>query len=356
MAYQTAQVWYSWTGDPGDLDRDYVQALGVPVNTLVKPPMLMGLFLRSEGDPPCPSSILVRREVIERVGGFEDAFRGLYEDQVFLSKICLELPVFVASGCACKYRQHEDSMVKTALRTGQHAPARLKFLVWLSKYLEQRRIRDNDISVAVKRQLWLWWLLSAFPLLEKATNPLVRLSVILAWIRLHLKTSLIWVRLRSIVRLQPLNYSSDFRNVLLPRQHYAEQLLNDFASNVRGNILRIENDSGHLISSKIGGPYESVHKVMEDLAELGDLQNDSFDCIVCTDVLQTTSEPHSTIAQLYRILRTGGVLLVTSPLMSGCGANDVFRPTAVGLSWLSGDIWFWQCHGWILWQFYGGSR
>lgn len=181
IVYQTGQVWYGWTGNSADIRRDYMQDLSVPVNTLVKPPRLVGLFLRSEGTVPSIASILARRRIVRHVGGFEDAFRGMYEDQVFLFKICLELPVFVASGCACRYRQHEDSMVKTALRTGQHAPARLNFLTWLSKYLKQHEVRDSDIWRVLNHQLWLWRLLSRFPVLERITEPTARLRVVLGW-------------------------------------------------------------------------------------------------------------------------------------------------------------------------------
>ena len=41
MIYGASQYWYSWTGDPRDIHRDYVPALGVQPNTLVKPPTLL---------------------------------------------------------------------------------------------------------------------------------------------------------------------------------------------------------------------------------------------------------------------------------------------------------------------------
>ena len=49
---------------------------------------------------------LVRRIAIETVGGYEDSFPGMYEDQVFHAKLCLNFPVFVSSECWYFYRQH----------------------------------------------------------------------------------------------------------------------------------------------------------------------------------------------------------------------------------------------------------
>jgi glycosyltransferase involved in cell wall biosynthesis len=46
MTYGPSQWWYSWTGDPEDSTRDYLQSLGVQANTLFKPPTLLSLFLR----------------------------------------------------------------------------------------------------------------------------------------------------------------------------------------------------------------------------------------------------------------------------------------------------------------------
>src|SRR5919197_1887453 len=90
MVYGPAQWWYSWTGKPEDGTRDFIQPLGVPPHTLITPPRLLLRFLRQPLFAPV--GILARRAVIERIGGYEEAFRGLYEDQAFYAKLCLEAP------------------------------------------------------------------------------------------------------------------------------------------------------------------------------------------------------------------------------------------------------------------------
>lgn len=130
--------------------RDRRRKLGVQPNTLVMPPKLLTLFLAGKAETPATCGVLLRRKVIESVGGFEVTFRGMYEDQAFFAKICLSLPVFVESGCWDKYRQHPDSCCYIAEKTGQYHPenlnsAHLIFLNWVAEYLSQKEIGDTEI-------------------------------------------------------------------------------------------------------------------------------------------------------------------------------------------------------------------
>src|SRR5215217_1612808 len=44
MLYGLTQYWHSWTGNPADLQRDFVPELGVQANTLFEPPSLLTLL------------------------------------------------------------------------------------------------------------------------------------------------------------------------------------------------------------------------------------------------------------------------------------------------------------------------
>ncbi|MHC5827645.1 MAG: hypothetical protein ACYT04_70125, partial [Nostoc sp.] len=78
-----------------------------------------------------PSNILLRCEAIKTVGGFEECFPGLYEDQAFYAKAYLKICVFVSNECWVKYRQHPNSCCAIALKTGYEYHGRLFFLTWL---------------------------------------------------------------------------------------------------------------------------------------------------------------------------------------------------------------------------------
>src|SRR6185503_2339824 len=100
MVFGRSQYWRSWTGNPDDLQRDAVSELGIDPNALVEAPTLLNLwFAQSKATTPCPSNVIFRRQMADRVGGFEEEFRGLFEDRAFLAKVSLTETVFVADEC-----------------------------------------------------------------------------------------------------------------------------------------------------------------------------------------------------------------------------------------------------------------
>jgi hypothetical protein len=153
MVYGPAQYWYSWTGNPDDIPRDFVAELGVQPDSLVSPPDLVTAYLRDRAAVPCPCSLLVVREAIELVGGFEESFRDQYEDQVFYAKICLNAPVFVTGHCWDRYRQHSNSCCSVALQIGQNYSARLRFWKWLRRYMRDQEVPDSEVWKALQSQL-----------------------------------------------------------------------------------------------------------------------------------------------------------------------------------------------------------
>ncbi|MFH7027936.1 MAG: glycosyltransferase family 2 protein [Heteroscytonema crispum UTEX LB 1556] len=158
MVYGPTQYWYSWTGNAQNSQRDFLGRLGVKPDTLLHPPTLLTLFLKDPGILPCTCGLLARRQVIKDISGFQENFRGMYEDQVFLAKMCLKSPVFVESGCWDKYRQHPDSSSYVAIRAGEYHPrksnpARRVFLTWLANYISEQRIKDAELWQALNKQL-----------------------------------------------------------------------------------------------------------------------------------------------------------------------------------------------------------
>ena len=178
MVYGPIEYWYSWTGKPEDRERDYVENLGVSPNTLIQPPRLLSLFLRDKA--AVPSGILVRRKIIEQVGGFEDAFRGEYEDQVFCAKICLGAPVFASAQCWYRYRQHPGSSVAIGQKTGGTHSARLLFLTWLSNHLSEREVKDRHVWRSLSLEFWRFSHPHAFRLLRRGERFMNRINGLLA--------------------------------------------------------------------------------------------------------------------------------------------------------------------------------
>lgn len=150
MIYGGAERWFDWQDDAyfkqeffeysqfGTTPENILVAPHLPdlgTNILIKPPALLKAFLQDESLTPCTCSVLVRREAVDAVGGFCNDFPGLYEDQVFYAKISLCYPVYIASNCWARYRQHANSCCAAARRDGIVNFARSEFLKWLADYL-----------------------------------------------------------------------------------------------------------------------------------------------------------------------------------------------------------------------------
>jgi glycosyltransferase involved in cell wall biosynthesis len=151
LIYGASQYWYSWAGDAPHL-RDHTPPLGVDPEQLIAPPTLLTLSLRSRARTPCPSDVLIRRELVKQVGGFEEQFRGLFEDQVFLAKIFLKSHVFVTAECWDRYRRHSESCVSIGARDGQKYAAGILYFDWLEEYLLAEGIRDRELWKALRKK------------------------------------------------------------------------------------------------------------------------------------------------------------------------------------------------------------
>lgn len=118
--------WRSW--DPESSRLDGRQDLGVAPGVLTPPGSLPTFLSRSDATPLGP---MIRRSIFESVGGYEDGFRGMYEDQAFFARIMLRHPVVVCDEVLHRYRMHEDSCVAASHRAGTALSARRRYLNWL---------------------------------------------------------------------------------------------------------------------------------------------------------------------------------------------------------------------------------
>jgi glycosyltransferase involved in cell wall biosynthesis len=151
MVYGQVEYWYGWTGDPEDQARDFVQPIGVPMDRVYDPPSLIAHFIQN--DDYAPGGLIFRRALYEQVGGYEESFRNLYEDQVFAAKVCRAAPVFASSLRSHRYRRHSDAWCLSAQREGRVEAARLRFLRWLVAYLEDEGLAGSDAWRQARKEL-----------------------------------------------------------------------------------------------------------------------------------------------------------------------------------------------------------
>jgi glycosyltransferase involved in cell wall biosynthesis len=155
--------WYSWQGSGDGADRrvpvgqfigkDRSAVLAIGQDKLhAGPELLRRLYPLGRGMAPSSSGNMFRRSTALAIGGHNEAFRGLYEDQVFTSKIYLRGPVFVSQEVFDRYRQHDDSCCAVTRATGQSDKARHQFFLWLSGYLDEVEFRDRRVHWQLRRK------------------------------------------------------------------------------------------------------------------------------------------------------------------------------------------------------------
>ena len=113
MVYGRTQMWHSW--DPSAARSDHVFDLGVEPDRLYPPLRLLPQLLENRAQTPTTCNALIRRAAYEEAGGFEEAFPGLYEDQVFFAKLYVSSATYVSSRLWARYRRHDANETNALL-------------------------------------------------------------------------------------------------------------------------------------------------------------------------------------------------------------------------------------------------
>ena len=347
MVYGNSLFWHSWTGDPRDSALDYQPPLGVPLEAVSAPPEILTRFLERKAAAPCPCSVLARREVVERVGGFEESIRTVLEDQAFLAKMLIAAPAYVDGRTWDKYRIHPDSACAVTDRTGRFAQARLDYLDWLGRYLSEHGLASGAVWRAFQRERWRCRLARGLPAAARlrrrllATTARLRAAVprkVGQRIR-RMARPPGGVRFGNLRRVIPISRYFGFDRGQPVDRHYIEMFLARHAADVRGRALEIGDDS---YTRQFGGDRVTVRDVLhvnehnphativDDLASGERIPSDAFDCVILTQTLHLVYDIQAAVRTLHRILKPGGVLLLTVPGISQLDSGE----------WNS--TWFWS--------------
>lgn len=137
FVYGRSLMWFSWAGAEAPQE-DFCYDLGVPANCRYAPPRLFRVLIHNRAQTPTPCNAIMTKALIERVGGFDESFRGLFEDQFFFAKALLAAPAWVDDRIWALYRQHPASYM-AQLRPGKELDGRRRrFLDAVSAHLAQQ--------------------------------------------------------------------------------------------------------------------------------------------------------------------------------------------------------------------------
>jgi SAM-dependent methyltransferase len=120
-------------------------------------------------------------------------------------------------------------------------------------------------------------------------------------------------------------------------RRYIEAFLALHAADIHGRVLEVKDDS---YTRRFGGsrvrvsdvldidPANDGATVIDDLAVGARLPSNAFDCVLLTQTLHLIFDVSAAAATLHRILRPGGVLLLTVP-----GITQIPRADAASWYW-----------------------
>jgi glycosyltransferase involved in cell wall biosynthesis len=149
---EATKYWYTWHDSKKN---DIIRPVGAKAEKLYFPPALIFLlYPLGKGDSFCTCALIMRKEVLSNIGGFDESFLEkdqLYEDQVLYVKICLQENVYISSICNNFYRQRPDSLVHGLYAQGYYLQGRYFFLKWLKKYLKQNNIKNKKINRMLRK-------------------------------------------------------------------------------------------------------------------------------------------------------------------------------------------------------------
>ena len=156
--------------------------------------------------------------------------------------------------------------------------------------------------------------------------------------------------LRTLQRTTPLSAHWGLERGTPIDRYYIEQFLHHHREDVRGGVLEVK-DRRYTTAFGCGVTHSDVldidpanpnATIVADLAVARHVDEHQFDCIIVTQTLQFVFDVGSAVRHLHRMLRSGGVLLVTVPSITRTDrlllSSDYWRFTAATCTRLFGDV------------------
>ena len=305
-------------------------------------------------------TVLYRRERLVGIGGFDESLRRCEDYDVYL-RLAQRYPVASHPAIVAEYRKHGQNMSsnpkemlrwanavldrheariqvgpleRTALRAG-----RARWRNYYGNEMWDAAIacgRTNNSILVLAKELLSIGLWSPRLLLRrvlrsfaKRTKKLLPENIVQGLKRLsYLRGCFLpigAVRFGDLRRLSPISQNFGFDRGVPIDRYYIEGFLRTYAGDIRGRALEVGDNSYTL---RFGGcnveraevlhvdPAHHHADYVGDLSRPDVLPTERFDCIVLTQTLHLVFDMRAAIATLYRALKPGGILLLTTPGIS----------------------------------------
>ncbi len=142
--------------------------------------------------------------------------------------------------------------------------------------------------------------------------------------RVYLRRRLRPAWLGTLRRVKPLSAEWGYDRGTPVDRYYIEQFLAEHQADIRGHVLEVRNSA---YTQRFGrdvaradvldiDPTNPRATLVADLTAADTLASDQFDCFILTQTLQFIYDSRAAVTHAQRLLRPGGVLLVTVPSVS----------------------------------------
>ncbi len=158
--------------------------------------------------------------------------------------------------------------------------------------------------------------------LRRAARPLVR-----KWVLLRRRRHVFFGSFR---RMTPIDPHWGFARGRPIDRYYIEKYLGTRRDVIRGAVLEIGSPRyTHQFGTEVtaidvlmvgeGNPEATI---IADLADAPQIADDTFDCAIVTQTIQFICDYRAALATLHRILKPGGVLLMTAPCITKLSPSE----------------------------------
>lgn len=301
-------------------------------------------------------AVLYRREALDVVGGFDPALPACEDYDLYL-RLARRGGVVSHDRPVAAYRLHGTNMSRNgalmlhslitvlarqrssvrydhARRDALHAGVRQAWRTYSTDGGNWRTDHYAQESLSLSRADAVRSLLRVLALFPGALEAPVRgaLHQVLPTVRpTRLRPRLGRVRLGDLDRLTPISTEFGYdRGEPLDRACIAE-FLEGHRTDVRGTVLEVGDDGytrrygdGQVTRSDVLHVHEGnpLATYVDDLARGDTLPTDGFDCVILTQVLQMVYDLPAALRTVHRILKPGGVVLLTVPGISQIAADE----------------------------------
>jgi SAM-dependent methyltransferase len=158
-------------------------------------------------------------------------------------------------------------------------------------------------------------------------------------------------RLGPLERLDPLDDRWGYSRGTPVDRHYVDGFLERHAADIRGRVLEVKDDG---YARRFGSRVDAVDvididpdnpraTIVADLTAASVIPEGTFDCFLLTQTIHLIYDVQAVVTEAHRVLKPGGVLLVTVPTLSrvlrdGGRPVDYWRFTSAACERLFGDV------------------